>query len=54
MGIPAILTGENCIVTVPLYALSLELLAEKFQVSRSQVTIYSGQRSRLKYVEIDL
>jgi len=22
MGIPAILTGENCIVTVPLYALS--------------------------------
>lgn len=32
----------------------IELLAEKFQVSRSQVTIYSGQRSRLKYVEIDL
>jgi len=32
----------------------IQLLAEKFQVSRSQVTIYSGQRSRLKYVEIDL
>jgi hypothetical protein len=26
MGIPAILTGENCIVTVPLYALSRETL----------------------------
>jgi uncharacterized protein (TIGR00251 family) len=29
-------------------------LAEKFQVSRSQVRIYSGQRSRVKYIEIHL
>jgi uncharacterized protein len=32
----------------------IQLLAEKFQVSRSQVRIYSGQRSRVKYIEIHL
>lgn len=32
----------------------IQLLADKFNISRSQVTICSGHKSRIKYIEIDL
>jgi len=32
----------------------IQLLADRFRVSRSQVSIFSGLKSRIKYIEIDV
>jgi len=43
MGIPAILTGENCIVTVPLYALSPFPQSDFFSLGATIVYLLTGR-----------